>query len=93
MRMTLTAAGPSLSGTGTWVAEAGPGGTLTATGDVEGSTVQLDLVLTANMTTGPLLFGDEHFTGHLQLDRLVGTITYGPPSNPTSQTNVTFVRP
>jgi len=93
LHMTLVASGSSLSGTGTWVAEAGPGGTLTATGAVQGSSVNLDLVLTANTTGGPLLMFDEHFTGHLQLDKLVGTMTFGPPSNPTSQSSVTFVRP
>jgi hypothetical protein len=79
--MDLSATGSTISGSGNWCAEAGPCGIVAVTGTVEGTSVHLDLSLTAQF---PQISGTtvEHFDGRLTSSRsLVGTISIdGPPA-------------
>jgi hypothetical protein len=73
LTMHLTSAGTSVSGTGNFCGEAGPCGTLSVVGTVNGSAVHLDLTLTQQQpATGPATV--EHFDGAFSgLYTLVGT--------------------
>jgi hypothetical protein len=75
LTMQLTSSGASVSGSGNYCGEAGPCGTLSVVGTINGSAVHLDLTLTQQMpTTG--VTSVEHFDGAFSgLYTLVGTET------------------
>ena len=60
--MDLTSTGSTVSGSGTYAGEAGPFGTLTVAGTVDGPTVHLDLTFTEQLPR-PGHTGIEHFDG------------------------------
>jgi hypothetical protein len=74
--MRLAADGSSLSGTGTFVGRAGPGGTITVVGTVTRDTVNLDFTLQAELSDSTVT-STAHFTGRLILQELRGTLQYG----------------
>ena len=87
---TLLANGSSLSGTGDFVVEAGPGGTSTVEGSVDGDVVNLDFTLSEQFTGGVVTIR-ETFTGHFALGSLRGTMQLADrPDVPPVPT--TFVR-
>jgi hypothetical protein len=74
-QFTLTLSGTTLSGTGTWQGEAGPQGTLSVTGTVNGDDIQLDLAFTVTLPQPSQGFV-QHFDGRLSTATdMVGTIT------------------
>jgi hypothetical protein len=79
--MKLVATGSSLSGTGSFQGEAGPGGTMTVEGNVTKGIVSLDFTLSAELTDGTLV-RTMHFTGRPSLLELRGIMQSG--NNPTS---------
>jgi hypothetical protein len=89
--MQLTSSGASVSGTGNWCGEAGPCGTLSVVGSVNGSAVHLDLTLTQQLPTSGVT-SVEHFDGAFSGPyTLVGTETRdGAGSGPQT---VTFRHP
>jgi hypothetical protein len=89
--MTLVANGSSLSGGGTFAGEAGLRGDLTVEGAVAGSVVNLDFTLHTEFPVGAQT-STEHFTGHLVLGQLSGTMQVGDPLE-TSPAPTVFVRP
>jgi hypothetical protein len=76
--MDLDADGTSLSGTGTFQGEAGPGGTMSVEGAVTGETVTLDFTMHAELT-GNASTITAHFTGGLKNDELMGTMQFDYP--------------
>ena len=88
--MSLVANGTSLSGTGNFVAEAGPGGTMTIEGGVTRDTVNLDFTFSTEFTDGNVT-STGHFTGILSLGALRGNATYFSGSDITTDAT-TFVR-
>ncbi|MEO8878815.1 MAG: hypothetical protein ABI446_00270 [Gemmatimonadaceae bacterium] len=89
--MTLVANGTELSGTGSFVGEAGPGGNSTVDGGVTNGIIHLDFKLYRELPGGVDTV-TSHFTGQLFLRQLVGTLWVGTqsPDNPPGQT--VFVR-
>ena len=89
--MTLVANGTALSGTGTFVGEAGPGGSSIVVGAVTNGDVNLDFTLLTERTDGTDT-STAHFSGRLMLGQLRGTLQFGlaSPDNPPSQ--ATFIR-
>jgi len=74
--MSLVATGTSLSGTGNFVVEAGPQGTMTIEGAVSGDTVNLDFTLWTELPDRAVL-STGHFEGSLVLGELRGrTVSY-----------------
>jgi len=75
LTMQLTSSGTTVSGNGNWCGEAGPCGTLSVAGTVNGNAVHLDLTLIQQQpTTG--VTSVEHFDGaFMGLYTLVGTET------------------
>ena len=73
-RMTLTSSGSKVTGIGAYSGEAGPAGTLTATGTTAGGMVTLDFVLTQTLpASGPTIL--ERFEGQVTATELRGTMT------------------
>ena len=73
--MQLTSSGSSVSGTGNYCGEAGPCGTVSVAGTVNGSAVHLDLTLTQQQPTAGVTTV-EHFDGAFSGPyTLVGTET------------------
>ena len=73
--MQLTSSGANVSGTGNWCGEAGPCGTVSVAGTVNGNAVHLDLTLTRQLPT-PGAPSVEHFDGAFSGPyKLVGTQT------------------
>jgi hypothetical protein len=70
---TLTPTGDSLSGLGDFVVEAGGSGFSTARGRVDGNVVELDFTLMQEFPGGGVQ-SFEHFTGHLAMGKLKGTM-------------------
>lgn len=70
---TLTPTGNTLEGLGDFVVEAGGSGFSTARGTVEGDAVNLDFTLMQEFTGGGVQ-SFEHFTGHLTMGKLTGTM-------------------
>lgn len=90
--MTLAADGSSLSGTGTFVGEAGPGGNMAVVGIVTGDTVNLDFTLHTEFTDRTVT-STAHFTGHLVLPQeLRGTMQYGNTLSSTVAPATVFIR-
>jgi hypothetical protein len=81
--MNLMSTGSIVSGTGDWCAEAGPCGTLTVAGTINGIEVHLELSFTA---TSPPQFTqsfDDHFDGQLtSFTALKGSIAAVIPGQP-----------
>ena len=74
-QFTLTVSGTTLTGSGTWSGEAGPQGTLTVTGSINGDSIHLDLLFTVTIPTPGQGFV-QHFDGRLSSPTdLIGTIT------------------
>jgi hypothetical protein len=73
--MSLVANGSSLSGTGAFVAEAAPGGTMTIEGAVSGDTVNLDFTFATELTDRTVI-STGHFTGSLMFGELRGRTLY-----------------
>lgn len=71
--MTLTPSGDSLTALGDFVVEAGGAGFSTARGKVDGDAVNLDFTLMQEFSGGGVQ-SFEHFTGHLVMGRLPGTM-------------------
>jgi hypothetical protein len=79
--MSLLANGTSLSGTGNFIAEAGPRGTMTVEGAVSGDTVSLDFTLSTELTD-PTVVSTGHFEGSLVFGALRGrTVFYSQPAD------------
>jgi hypothetical protein len=79
--MSLVATGTSLSGTGNFIAEAGPRGTMTVEGAVSGDTVSLDFTLSTELTD-PTVVSTGHFEGSLVFGALRGrTVFYSQPAD------------
>ena len=75
LTMQLTSSGASVGGTGNYCGEAGPCGTLTVSGTVNGTAVHLDLTLTQQQPTAGVTTL-EHFDGAFSgLYSIVGTET------------------
>jgi hypothetical protein len=89
LEMDLTLTGSMISGGGNWCGEAGPCGTVTVTGTVNGDAVHLDLTYTAQLPIpGPM--STQHFDGRLTTpNALEGSISIGTPG--TAQ-NVSYHR-
>jgi hypothetical protein len=75
--MTLVSDHNQVSGSGSFVAEVAPGGSLTVTGALSGSVVNLDFVLHGEGTEGSTTTNTAHFTGALVNGKLKGTMQYG----------------
>ena len=79
MGMTLSSTGSIVSGTGEYVGEAGPSGTVAVTGTINGIAVHLDLVFTQQLPRvgpGPI----EHFDGQFtSANLLTGSLTIDTP--------------
>jgi hypothetical protein len=73
--MSLVATGTSLSGTGNFIAEAGPRGTMTVEGAVSGDTVNLDFTLSTELPDRAVL-STGHFEGSLVFGALRGRIVF-----------------
>jgi hypothetical protein len=73
--MSLVANGTSLSGTGNFIAEAGPRGTMTVEGAVSGDTVSLDFTLSTELPDRAVL-STGHFEGSLVFGALRGRIVF-----------------
>jgi hypothetical protein len=73
--MSLVATGTSLSGTGNFVVEAGPHGTMTVEGAVSGDTVNLDFTLSTELPDRAVL-STGHFEGSLVFGALRGRIVF-----------------
>ena len=81
--MNLMTAGSIVSGTGDWCAEAGPCGTLTVTGTINGIEVHLDLSFTPTFPPQFTQSSDSHFDGQLtSFTALKGSITAVIPGQP-----------
>jgi hypothetical protein len=79
--MSLVATGTSLSGTGNFVVEAGPHGTMTVEGAVSGDTVNLDFTLSTELPDRAVL-STGHFEGSLVFGALRGrTVFYSQPAD------------
>jgi hypothetical protein len=79
--MSLVANGTSLSGTGNFIVEAGPRGTMTVEGAVSGDTVNLDFTLSTELTD-PTVVSTGHFEGSLVFGALRGrTVFYSQPAD------------
>lgn len=89
--MTLVSNGASLSGTGTFVDEAGPGGTMTINGEVSRDSVNLDFNFETEFTGGPVM-STGHFTGILRLGQLQGRVLYFGEAADISLDPTIFVR-
>lgn len=90
--MTLAANGSALSGTGSFVGEAGPGGNFIVDRGVTNGAIHLDFTL-YNEHPGGADTVTSHFTGQLLLRRMVGTMWVGTPSQDNPPGRTTFVRP
>ena len=90
MEMNLMSTGSIVSGTGDWCAEAGPCGTLTVTGTINGIAVHLDLFFTPTSPPQFTQSSDSHFDGQLtSFTALKGSITAviaGQPPGPVYPT-------
>lgn len=88
---TLTSSGSAITGSGTFRGEAGPAGTMTITGTVNGSNVQLDFL---EHVTVPQDLGitEEHFVGTVGRTEMTGTIKRGPPTDPSPPVQTVFTR-
>ena len=87
-QFTLTVSGTTLSGTGTWQGEAGPQGTMTVTGSIDGVDIHLDLVFTVTIPN-PAQGYVQHFDGRLTTPTdMIGTVT----TNGQSPATEHFVR-
>ena len=74
--MQLTADGGTISGSGDWCAEAGPCGTVTVTGTINGSAVHLDQTFTPTTPLGISWPPKQHFDGRFTSLRLLeGTLS------------------
>jgi hypothetical protein len=73
--MSLVATGTSLSGTGNFVVEAGPHGTMTVEGAVSGDTVNLDFTVSTELPDRAVL-STGHFEGSLVFGALRGRIVF-----------------
>jgi hypothetical protein len=74
-----------VTGTGSYAIEAGRSGVLTVSGLVDGSQIRLDLVYDSGT--------EAHFVGELsELDRMAGSIKYGPPESEVPSFPITFAR-
>lgn len=89
--MNLMSHGPALSGTGSFVAEAGPGGNSVIAGEVMRDQVNIDFTLLTGFTTGTVS-SEAHFTGRLISNQLKGTMQYGVASGANPPMPTTFVR-
>jgi hypothetical protein len=89
LEMDLTLNGSMISGSGNWCGEAGPCGTLTVAGTVNGDAVQLDLTYTLQLPIpGPM--STQHFDGRLtSRNSLQGSLGIGTPG---STQNVSYHR-
>jgi hypothetical protein len=89
LEMDLTLNGSVISGSGNWCGEAGPCGTLTVAGTVNGDAVQLDLTYTLQLPVpGPM--STQHFAGRLTTpNALRGSVGVG---TPVFTQNVSFHR-
>ena len=78
--MDLVSTGSTLSGNGSWCAEAGPCGIVTVDGTIKGIDVHLNFASTAQYPqVGPVV--NSHFDGRLtSLKNLKGTIGLDPPN-------------
>lgn len=88
---TLVSSGSTVTGTGSFRGEAGPAGTMTITGTLNGSDVRLDFL---EHTTVPQDLGitEEHFAGTVGRTEMNGTIKRGPPADPSPPVQTTFTR-
>ena len=82
MGMDLTVSGSVVSGSGDWCGEAGPCGTLSVAGMIDGTAVHLDLSFTQTIPQpGPTRI--QHFDGRLtSANALQGSITTDTPGQP-----------
>jgi hypothetical protein len=90
--MTLTADGASLSGTGSYIIEAGPSGLTIVSGSASANEVNLDFVDESGHPAPGEGAGRWHFTGKLILNRLEGTLQYGVASPDNLPVSAVFVR-
>ena len=91
--MDLTATGSDISGIGNFCGEAGPCGTITVNGTINGIQVHLNFVSTAQVPqVDPIV--NSHFDGHLTTPKtLKGTIAIDPPNLPAGNpAEVTYRR-
>jgi hypothetical protein len=90
--MDLTTIGSTISGTGDWCGEAGPCGIVTVAGTVDGSSVHLDLSLTAQFPNVGAT-SVQHFDGRVSLSQsLIGSITIDVPGRPPFVEQVSYHR-
>jgi len=80
--MDLTSAGATVSGSGRYAGEAGPAGTFTVAGTVDGTTVHLDLTFTQQVPRAePAAI--EHFDGQFTSANVMeGSTTSDTPGQP-----------
>jgi len=80
--MDLTSAGATISGSGRYAGEAGPAGTFTVAGTIDGTTVHLDLTFTQQVpqTEPPAI---QHFDGQFTSANVMeGSTTSDTPGQP-----------
>ena len=71
----LTPSGSDITGEGSFAGEAGLEGSLTVTGTVVGSTLNLDFIVATEHPEGQPT-RTAHFTGHLMFGKMEGTMRY-----------------
>jgi hypothetical protein len=92
MGMTLTSTGSNISGSGEYVGEAGPSGTVAVTGTINGISVHLDLTFSQQLPRvgpGPIEHFDGQFTSANVLEGSITTDTSGQLSGRISYHRVT----
>ena len=83
MEMNLMSTGSTVSGTGDWCAEAGPCGTLTVAGTINGIAVHLDLTFTPTFPPQFTQSSEDHFDGQVtSFTALKGSIAAVIPGQP-----------
>ena len=93
LAFTLQATDTTLTGAGTFVGEAGPGGTVAVVGVVAQSTITMRFTYTTTTAPTPVTFV-ARFTGTLDANnRMVGSIRYGPESGQQPEYPTAFRRP
>jgi len=90
--MELTADGGTVSGSGSWCGEAGPCGSISVSGTVNGSLVHLDLTFITTFPAGASGTSVQHFDGRVTAKTLRGSIAVERPGQPPFVGEVSYTR-
>ena len=87
----LTPTGSDVAGDGSFAGEAGPQGTLSVSGTVTGTEVDLDFVLVTQLPVGQPP-RTAHFTGRFVFGKMEGTLRFGPAAPDNLPQPAVFLR-